>query len=106
MTDSEYKGMKEFYPYYLGEHDRPITKVFHVIGTIGFVALVVLAVVLRVWWLALVGVVAAYAFAWFSHFVFEKNRPATFRYPFLSLFSDFRMAGEILAGRRKLGSDD
>lgn len=106
MSDREFKGMGDFYPYYLSEHGRPITKLFHVIGTLGFVAFLVFALVQRAWWLAAAGVVVAYGFAWFSHFVFERNRPATFRYPLLSLLSDFRMAGEILTGRRKLRSDD
>ena len=33
------------------------------------------------WWL-LGAVVCGYAFAWFGHFLFEHNKPATFRFPF------------------------
>ena len=32
-----------------------------------------------------------YGFAWIGHFVFEKNRPATFVYPTYSFFGDFKL---------------
>jgi hypothetical protein len=43
--------------------------------------------------------VLGYGFAWAGHFVFEKNRPATFKHPYYSLLGDFRMFWDILAGR-------
>ena len=30
-----------------------------------------------------------YAFAWAGHFFFERNKPATFSYPWLSFLGDF-----------------
>jgi len=42
-----------------------------------------------------------YLFAWIGHFVFEKNRPATFIYPAYSLLSDFRMAFDLYVGNLK-----
>jgi hypothetical protein len=43
--------------------------------------------------------VVGYSFAWVGHFFFEKNKPATFVYPFYSLGSDFVMFWHILTGQ-------
>jgi hypothetical protein len=45
--------------------------------------------------------VFGYGFAWAGHFKVEKNRPATFDYPFYSLASDFVMFKDILTGKIK-----
>jgi hypothetical protein len=50
------------------------------------------------WWF-LTMPVAGYGFAWFGHFAFEKNRPATFRYPLYSLLGDWAMSRDTLTGR-------
>jgi hypothetical protein len=43
--------------------------------------------------------VPGYAFAWTGHFFFEKNKPATFKYPLRSLACDFIMWKDILIFR-------
>lgn len=91
----------EFWPFYLREHSKPLTKKFHLFGTILVVAVAIYAVATRCWaslWLA---PLCGYGFAWYSHFFIEKNRPATFKYPFWSLISDFRMAWWMVTGRLK-----
>ncbi|MCH8686112.1 DUF962 domain-containing protein [Pedomonas mirosovicensis] len=89
----------EFFLYYLREHARPATRRWHYAGT----ALVILAAAAilatgHLIWLPIL-LLAGYGPAWISHFFIEKNRPATFRHPFWSLISDFRMFGLWLTGR-------
>lgn len=44
--------------------------------------------------------VIAYGFAWFGHFAFEKNKPVTFKMPWLSLQADLRLFRETITGVR------
>ena len=61
--------------------------------------LLVVGLVSGPWWLVPLAIVAGYAFAWGSHMLVERNRPATFTYPAWSLLSDFRMAALMAVGR-------
>ncbi len=101
-SDKEFTSLKEFYPFYLTEHSNATSRSLHFIGT-GIVIYILLSTLLytHVWWhLALIPVVG-YGFAWVGHFFFEKNKPATFQYPFYSLASDFIMFWHLLIGKEK-----
>lgn len=96
-----FRNFREFYPYYLSEHEDVRCRRLHFIGS--WLVLVALALGLFVspWWL--LGMpVAGYGFAWVGHFFFEKNRPATFTYPLWSLLGDWVMFRDILAGRVRI----
>jgi hypothetical protein len=43
-------------------------------------------------------VASAYAVAWVGHFGFERNVPATLRYPLLAALCDLRMYGLMWRG--------
>lgn len=95
----EYKTFSEFYPFYLREHANMTCRKLHFIGTCGVIALLILFFFTgNPLILALLPVIG-YGFAWAGHFLFEKNRPATFKYPFFSLLGDFRMFWDILTGK-------
>ncbi|MCP4438765.1 MAG: DUF962 domain-containing protein [Aureispira sp.] len=94
--EKKYKTLKEFYPYYLTEHLDPICGGLHFVGTATLLAVLVYAIVSQTWWMLGLLPVIGYGFAWVGHFVFEKNRPATFTYPGFSLASDFIMFYHIL----------
>ena len=100
MTSAtDFKTFTDFYPYYLSEHSNPTCRRLHYLGTTLVLALLVACLVSGAYaWLWLLPVVG-YLPAWIGHFVFEKNRPATFRYPFYSLMGDFVMYAQMLRGR-------
>lgn len=89
----------EFWPYYLAEHSRPATGAFHLLATGAWLGLLVAGAASRTWWLLALIPVAAYGLAWFSHFFIERNRPATFQHPLLSLLADHKMAFYLVTGR-------
>jgi hypothetical protein len=98
-TERQYKSLKEFYPYYLTEHQHPISRGLHYIGT-GIVIVLFFLSIIRLDWRLFVAIpLAGYGFAWFGHAVFEKNKPATFTYPLWSLASDFIMFWHITTGQ-------
>ena len=87
-----------FWPHYLREHARPLTRAVHYVGTGVAIALVALAIVLGDWWPLPAASVCGYAFAWAGHAFIERNRPGTFTHPVWSLYSDFRMFFLALTG--------
>ena len=99
--EKKYSSLKEFYPYYLTEHQNPTSRLLHFIGT-GLVLVVLGAalVLAQYAWLAAIPVIG-YGFAWVGHFFYEKNKPATFTYPFYSLASDFLLYFDLLRGKEK-----
>lgn len=100
MTMSErYASFRDFYPYYLSEHRHPICRKLHFVGSLLVLAIVATAIALANAWLLLLVPVVGYGFAWVGHFAFEKNRPATFRYPGFSLMGDWVMFWQLLTGK-------
>jgi len=95
------KNLKEFYPYYLKEHQNTTSRVLHFIGTAFVFIILGIAIYKQKYMLILWIPVVGYGFAWVGHFFFEKNKPATFKHPFLSLASDFRLFFELLMGIQK-----
>lgn len=92
------RTFEEFWPYYVGEHRRPVTRALHFVGTHLGLLSVALAFVISPWMLAAAPLLG-YGLAWIGHFFFEKNRPATFTYPLWSLRGDLRMLRLTWAGK-------
>ena len=99
MSEERIKTYAEFWDFYVAEHKQPLTRLFHFAG-------MSLGLVLLVWifrtgnWIYLpLCFATGYAFAWFSHFVIEKNKPATFKYPLWSFISDYKMMFFMLTGK-------
>lgn len=97
--DTRYRSFRDFYPYYLSEHRNATCRKLHFVGSSLVLAFILLAIVTAsAWWLLAVPV-AGYGFAWVGHFVFEKNRPATFTYPLWSFMGDWVMYWQLLTGK-------
>ncbi|TKB43527.1 DUF962 domain-containing protein [Thalassotalea mangrovi] len=100
MSAKQYQSFREFYPFYLSQHQNKTCRGLHYIGSLLVIA--ALAYVLftgkALYLLALP--VLGYGFAWVGHFFFEKNKPATFLYPWYSLVGDWVMLAEFLSGRK------
>ncbi len=91
--------LKEFYPYYLREHQDPTCRLLHYFGS--SLALAIIAI--TIWqqnpmWLFLAPV-AGYGCAWVGHYFFEGNKPATFKYPTLSFIGDWIMFKDFITGQ-------
>jgi len=89
----------EFWPFYLREHRKPLTRALHFTGTSLSLLLALSAALLRQPLLLLAALVCGYAFAWVGHFFVEHNKPATFKYPLWSFRADFRMLACAVTGR-------
>ena len=100
--EKSFASFADFYPFYLGEHTNATCRRLHFIGSALVVVLVVAAIVLRRPLLIIAVPFVGYGFAWAGHYLFEKNRPATFTHPLYSLMGDWVMFAEILTGRRPL----
>jgi len=98
---SRFANFREFYPFYLGEHENLICRRLHFIGSIGALSFLAAATLTRNPWWLLGMPLCGYAFAWVGHFFFEHNKPATFKYPLYSLMGDWVMFKDILIGKIK-----
>jgi hypothetical protein len=97
--EGKFASLKEFYPYYLAEHQNPTSRMLHFIGTALLFFILIAAVYYSNYYLLFTIPVVGYGFAWVGHFFFEKNKPATFKYPFFSLASDFLLFFHLLIGK-------
>lgn len=94
-----YRSFAEFYPFYISEHANRTSRRLHVIGTALVICCALAGLLINVRLLFALPVIG-YGFAWAGHVFFEKNRPATFKYPLYSLMGDFRLFYDVVSGRR------
>jgi hypothetical protein len=101
VEDEQFTSFAQFYPFYLTEHQHPVSRALHYTGS----SLVLLLLVYSLYtqhYLLLIGLpLLGYGFAWLGHFGFEKNRPATFKYPIYSFLGDWVMLKDAISGQLK-----
>ena len=96
-----FNSFKAFYPYYLKEHRNVTCRRLHFVGSLLVLMVIISALLSQTYALLWLLPVIGYGFAWVGHFFFEKNRPATFKHPFYSLWGDWVMFKDILTGKIK-----
>jgi hypothetical protein len=96
---TRFDSLAEFYPYYLSEHQNRTCRRLHFVGTSLALGCLMALLLTGQWFWFPAMFLCGYAFAWIGHFVFEKNRPATFKYPFYSFASDWIMFKDMLTGK-------
>jgi hypothetical protein len=89
---------EEFWPYYVSQHLHPMTRALHVLGTTLAILAIVAAVVFRAPVMLIAVPVLGYGFAFASHFIWEKNKPASFGHPVWSFRADLRQLWKAYAG--------
>lgn len=97
----KYTSFKAFYPFYLSQHQNTTCRRLHFIGSTLIIIMLGYIGINSAWLLLLTLPLLGYGFAWFGHFFFEKNKPATFTYPWYSLLGDWVMYKDILTGKIK-----
>ena len=98
-SSEKIKTFEAFWPFYLNEHQHPVNRQLHFIGSSLALLSLGTAIVTRKKRFLAFAPLLGYLFAWIGHFVVEKNRPATFTYPGKSLRGDFKMFGLTLQGK-------
>ena len=98
-TTARFTSFAEFYPYYLQEHSNDVCRRLHYVGSLLVLSILGYALFTQQWLWLLALPFAGYGFAWVGHFVFEKNKPATFKYPLYSFMGDWVMYKDAFTGR-------
>ena len=98
----DHSAKPSFYDFYLDEHQNMACRRLHFAGSsFGLIGLAK-SVKNRSAKPLLKGIAAGYACAWVGHFFFEKNKPASFKFPLKSFASDFRMYVDVMRGNLSL----
>ena len=94
-TAPRHASFAEFYPFYLSEHSNRTCRRLHFVGSsLGLVCLATMVATGQLQFL-LYGLLCGYGCAWVGHFVFEKNKPASFKRPLYSFMGDWVMYKDI-----------
>ncbi|XP_043709944.1 uncharacterized protein LOC122658868 [Telopea speciosissima] len=93
-----FRSFDEFWPFYVNQHSKPLTRRWHFAGTLLGFSLLVYSIFFN-WWFVFLVPIFGYGCAWYSHFFVEGNVPATYGHPFWSFLGDIKMFGLMLTGK-------
>ncbi len=101
MPEKYHKEFASFWYYYLSQHMKTGTRALHYVGT--WIAIIATGVAVTDqitnffalgtmrWLLVPAGIITVYVLGFISHWTIEKNQPATFTYPLMSVGGDLYM---------------
>lgn len=96
---TRFNSLAEFYPFYLSEHQNLVCRRLHFVGSSLVLGCLAALLLTGQWFWLPMAFVCGYGFAWVGHFVFENNKPASFKQPLYSFLSDWIMYKDILTGK-------
>lgn len=99
MAEQPIETFEQFWDFYVGEHKEKGTRILHFIGTTAAMGCALGGLLTKRRWLLLAAPVVGYGPAWVSHFLIEKNKPASFKYPVWSLRADLLMWWKTVIGK-------
>ncbi len=102
MVKTDKGAEQKFYDFYLQEHQNMACRRLHFAGSSFGLLGLAKSIKTRSPKPLLKGIAAGYGCAWVGHFFFEKNKPATFKYPLQSFVGDLRMYTDVLRGNLSL----
>lgn len=94
----QFDTFAEFWPHYVRAHSKKSTRLLHLLGTTAALSSAGVGFFTRRLGFVLAAPLLGYGPAWFGHFFFEGNVPATFGHPLWSLKADFVMMSKMLDG--------
>jgi len=100
IPEQKYTSLKDYYPYYLTQHQNTANRVLHFIGT-GLIGLCfITAMLFHLATFFFLMPIVGYLFPLAGHIFFEKNKPSPLKYSFFALLSNFVLFGDLIMGRQ------
>ncbi|MFZ6730342.1 Mpo1-like protein [Undibacterium sp. Ji42W] len=103
---TKYTDFSAFYAFYLSEHSNKTCRQLHFLGSSLVILCLATFILTGHTGFLLAAPIFGYGFAWIGHFVFEKNRPASFKQPLFSLMGDWVMYWQLLTGKISFSQQD
>ena len=94
-----FETFDDFWPFYMSQHKHPQCRILHFWGSTIALTLVLVSILSGEYGWFVLAPIAGYGGAWWGHFGFEKNKPATFTNPFYSFMGDWKMYWLMLTGK-------
>ncbi len=97
-----FAGFEEFWPFYLREHDRKLTRFLHIFGTTAGLILLACAIIFADWRLLVAAVLIGYGPPVAAHYLVQDKPPVGVANPKFILWSfrgDFRICWLFYTGR-------